>query len=311
MEQPGDVSPLLLEAAQSELRTIADVIRWGASRFNAAELCFGHGFDNAVDEATALALHALHLDPPLAAELFAARLTEPERDLVLALFARRIKERIPAAYLMGQAWFAGLALHVDERVLIPRSPIAEWIERGFAPWIEPEQVKRVLDLGTGSGAIAIACALAFSAAEVDAVDVAQGALEVARSNIQAFGLQLRVHTVHSDLFSALQGCYDLIVSNPPYVDAALLAGLPPEYHHEPRQALAAGEDGLAYVRRILLEAGDYLCPGGVLVVEVGASRAALEQAFPELPFTWLEFQRGGENVFLLIADQLPRGQFPH
>ncbi len=305
MRKPGELSRERLEAAERELRTIADVIRWGASRFNAAGLCFGHGFDNAVDEATALALHALHLKSPLVAELFAARLTNEEQGEVLALFARRVNERVPAAYLMGRAWFAGLALNVDERVLIPRSPIAEWIERGFAPWVEPEQIARVLDLGTGSGAIAIACAFAFPAAEVDAVDVSEEALEVARTNIKAFGLEQRVHAVHSDLFSALQGSYELIVSNPPYVDAALLANLPPEYRHEPRQALAAGEDGLACVRRILDEAGGYLSSRGVLVVEVGASRAALEQAFPEWPFTWLELGRGGENVFLLTAEQLP------
>ena len=305
MNPPAALSRELLEGARRELGTLVDVIRWGASRFNGAELCFGHGFDNAVEEATALALHALHLEPPLAAELFPARLTEEERGLVLALFARRVNERIPAAYLMGRAWFAGLALHVDERVLIPRSPIAEWIERRFAPWIEPEQVARVLDLGTGSGAIAIACALAFPAAKVDAVDVSREALEVASVNIEAFGLEQRVHGIQSDLFSSLQGCYDLIVSNPPYVDAALMAGLPPEYHHEPRRALAAGEDGLACVRRILDEAGPYLSSEGVLVVEVGASRPALERAFPKMPYTWLELSRGGENVFLLTAEQLP------
>lgn len=305
MSERGSLSPQQLEVAQRELRTVADVIRWGASRFNAVQLCFGHGFDNAVAEATALALHALHLEPPLAAELFAATMTEQERGTVLKLFARRVNERIPVAYLMGRAWFAGLALHVDGRVLIPRSPIAEWIERGFAPWVEPEQVARVLDLGTGSGAIAIACAIAFPAAEVDAVDVSQEALEVARANIEAFGLEERVHGIQSDLFSARRGSYDIIVSNPPYVDAALLASLPPEYHHEPRQALAAGEDGLAYVQRILREAGAYLSSRGILVVEVGASRGALERAFPDLPFTWLELERGGENVFLLTAEQLP------
>lgn len=310
MMAEGGVSPAALEAAQAELRTVADLVRWGVSRFNEAGLCFGHGFDNAIDEATALVLHGLHLEPPLAAELFAARLTAEERGHVLALLARRVNERMPAAYLMGRAWFAGLALHVDERVLIPRSPIAEWIERGFAPWIEPHELKRILDLGTGSGAIAIACALAFPDAAVDAVDLSAAALEVARTNIEAFGLEQRVQVIHSDLFSALQERYDLIVSNPPYVDAALLASLPPEYQHEPRQALAAGEDGLVFVRRILQAAGQYLCADGVLVVEVGASRAALEQAFPELPFTWLEFGRGGENVFLLTAEQLPgRGAF--
>ncbi|MGF1612567.1 MAG: 50S ribosomal protein L3 N(5)-glutamine methyltransferase [Gammaproteobacteria bacterium] len=305
MRESGDVSPALLAAAQRELRSIADVIRWGASRFSAAGLCFGHGYDNPVDEATALALHGLHLEPPLAAELFAARLTQEERESVLALFVRRINERIPAAYLMGRAWFAGISLQVDERVLIPRSPIAEWIERGFTPWIEPDQVQRVLDLGTGSGAIAIACALAFPDAEVDAVDVSPGALEVARANIEAVGLQQRVHAIRSDLFSALQGCYDLIVSNPPYVEATLLASLPPEYHHEPRQALVAGEEGLACVRRILQQVGEYLSPAGILVVEVGVSRGALEGAFPDWPFTWLELGRGGENVFLLTAEQLP------
>jgi ribosomal protein L3 glutamine methyltransferase len=302
--KPDELSRERLEIAQRELRTVADVIRWGASRFNEAQLCFGHGFADAVDEATALALHALHLEPPLAAELFAASLSEEERERVLALFARRVNERIPAAYLIRRAWFAGVALYVDERVLIPRSPIAEWIERGFAPWVDPEKVERVLDLGTGSGAIAIACALAFPTAEVDAVDTSKEALEVARANIEAFDLEQRVHDIQSDLFSALHGSYDIIVSNPPYVDAELLASLPPEYRHEPQRALAAGGDGLAAVRRILETADDYLSSRGVLVVEVGASRGALERAFPELPFTWLELSRGGENVFLLSAGQL-------
>lgn len=304
MTKQGNLSSELLEAARSELRTVADLIRWGASRFNEAELCFGHGFDNAVNEATALTLHALHLEPGLASELFAARLTEGERRAVLKLFARRVNERIPLAYLTRCAWFAGLALYVDERVLIPRSPIAEWIERGFAPWIEPERVKRVLDLGTGSGALAIACAFAFPEAEVDAVDIAPEVLQVARANIESFAMGHRVHAMESDLFSALTGTYDLIVSNPPYVDAVVFADLPPEYHHEPHQALAAGEDGLRYLRRILKQAGEHLSSHGVLVVEVGASRPALERAFPGVSFTWLELARGGANVFLLTADQL-------
>ena len=293
------------------LRTVADFVRFGASRFNEAGLCFAHGTDDAVDEALALVLHALHLParPPLPAELFHARLTRAERREVRALLRRRIDERVPAAYLTGEAWFAGLRFVIDRRVLVPRSPLAELIEEGFEPWIDGGRVRRILDLGTGSGCIAVACALVFPDADVDAVDTSAGAIEVARRNVALHGLEERVRVVESDLFAGLGpepgggagARYDLIVSNPPYVPDEELAGLPPEFEAEPALALAGGPDGLDTVGRIVEEAPRWLAPGGALVVEVGASpvvRAALEARF-DPPFLWLEPERGGEGIFLL------------
>ena len=294
------------------LRTVADFVRFGASRFHEAGLCFAHGTDNAVDEALALVLHALHLPahPPLPAELFHARLTPGERREVRALLRRRVEDRTPAAYLTGEAWFAGCRFEIDRRVLVPRSPLAELIEEGFHPWIDGGAVGRVLDLGTGSGCIAAACALAFPEARVDAVDVSPGAVAVARRNVARLGLEGRVRVVESDLFEGLKrdpgdrsgARYDLIVSNPPYVPDEELAALPPEFRAEPAMALAGGADGLDVVGRIVEEAPGWLAPEGVLVVEVGASpavRAALEARFPSLPFVWLAPARGGEGVFLL------------
>ncbi len=293
------------------LKTVADFVRFGASRFNEAGLCFAHGTDNAVDEALALVLHALHLPahPPLPAELFHARLTRPERAEVVALLHRRIEEGVPAAYLTGEAWFAGLRFEVDRRVLVPRSPLAELIEEGFHPWLDGGRVRRILDLGTGSGCIAVACAHAFPDARVDAVDSSPAALDVARRNVALHGLEGRVQVLESDLFEGLGGGpnrragtrYDLIVSNPPYVPDEEMAGLPPEFRAEPAPALAGGRDGLDVVGRIVEEAPRWLAPEGTLVVEVGASpvvRAALESRF-DLPFVWLDAARGGEGVFLL------------
>lgn len=293
------------------LRTVADFVRFGASRFNEAGLCFAHGTDNAVDEALALVLHALHLParPPLPAELFHARLTRRERREVRALLRRRIEERIPAAYLTGEAWFAGLRFEIDRRVLVPRSPLAELIEEGFHPWVDADRVRRILDLGTGSGCIAVACAHAFPDARVDAVDTVPGALEVARRNVALHGLEGRVQVLKSNLFEGFErepdrGAawgYALIVSNPPYVPDEEMAGLPPEFRAEPELALAGGLDGLDVVGRIVEDAARWLARDGVLVVEIGASpvvRAALEARF-DLPFVWLDVARGGEGVFLL------------
>lgn len=287
------------------LESARDYVRWAMSRFQEAGLVFGHGTDNALDEATALVLHALHLPHDVPASLLQARLTRPERHVVLSLIHARLSTRKPAAYLTHEAWFAGLPFYVDERVLVPRSPIAELIEAGFAPWVEPEQVGRVLDLCTGSGCIGIACALAFPEAEVDLVDVAVGAIEVSRINVERHHAGDRVRVIESDLFAALAGeQYDLIVSNPPYVDAADMAALPEEYTHEPALGLVGGEDGLDIVVRILREAPDHLNSDGVLVCEVGNSEHALIERFPRVPFLWPEFARGGGGVFVLTRQQL-------
>lgn len=289
------------------LRTLRDFLRWGASRFAAAEVFFGHGTTGAADEAAVLIAHALHLDLPLAPEFLDAALTGGERAAVLALLERRVTERQPAPYLTGEAWFAGLRFAVDPRVLIPRSPIAELIERNFAPWFDDAPPARILDIGTGSGCIAIACALAFPESRVDAVDISADALAVAQTNVARHGLQDRVRLLRSDLYAALPGeRYDLIVSNPPYVPQAEYAELPAEYRHEPAAALLSPDEGLEHPLRILRGAAGHLTRRGVLVLEVGASWPALAERVPELPLLWLELERGGEGVALIGRDALQR-----
>ncbi len=295
-----------LQEAEDELHSIVDFIRRGASLFKEYGLHFGHGSDNAIDEALTLVLHGLHLEPGLAGELFDARLTRRERRTVCALLKRRIEERIPAAYLTGEAWFAGLRFKVNSDVLVPRSPLAEWIERGFESWLDPQAIHRIIDVGTGSGCIAIACALAFDEAEVDAVDISDAALAVARDNIETHGLERRVHLLKGNLLDPCQGVYDLIISNPPYVPAASFAALTAEYAHEPALGLVAGDDGLNCVRQLLATARDHLTEDGLLVVEVGEAREAVLQAWPHTPFEWLEFERGGDGVFLLHRNLLPQ-----
>ena len=288
-----------------QLHTIVDFVRWGASRFNEAKLYFGHGADNAVDEALFLTLHALHLTPPLAPELHQARLTDSEKETILRLFQQRIEARLPVPYLTHEAWFGGMPFYVDERVLVPRSPIAELIEQQFAPWLDEECTENILDLCTGSACIAIACAMAFPWAEVDALDISPEALAVAKINIERYKLEGQVRTVQSDLFNAVgRKRYDLIVSNPPYVDAEDMVNMPVEFQREPALGLAAGEDGLDIVLEILCRALDHLTDNGVLVVEVGNSEEALVNRFPEVPFVWLEFEKGGHGVFLLQAETL-------
>ncbi len=294
-----------MTTAPPELTTIRDLIRWGASRFSAAGLSFGHGTDNAFDEARVLLSHVLHLPVTFPDVYLAARLTDGEREAVSTLFQSRIDSRKPAAYLTHEAWFAGLPFYVDERVLVPRSPLAEWIERGFSPWLEADAVERVLDLGTGSACIAIACAAHFDNAEVDAVDISPGALEVARRNIERHELEDWVHLYESDLFESLPTeLYQLIISNPPYVSADEMQTLAEEYRHEPEIGLHADQEGLAIIAQILARAADYLTDDGILVVEVGNSEELLVECFPDVPFVWLEFERGGQGVFLLEAAQV-------
>ncbi|AFN78334.1 50S ribosomal protein L3 N(5)-glutamine methyltransferase [Stutzerimonas nitrititolerans] len=292
-----------MTASPSRLRTLRDYIRWAVSRFQAEQLFFGHGTDNAWDEARQLVLGALHLPWEMADSYLDCRLEDDERAHLQDLLQRRIEQRVPTAYLLGQAWFCGLPFIVDERVLIPRSPIGELIDRRFEPWLA-QAPARVLDLCTGSGCIGIACAYEFLEAEVILADLSFEALEVANRNIEHHGLEDRVYTVQSDGFDGLpKQRFDLILSNPPYVDAEDIADMPNEFHHEPALALACGEDGLDLVRRILAQAADHLTETGTLIVEVGNSQVHVEALYPEVEFTWLEFARGGHGVFLLAASQ--------
>jgi ribosomal protein L3 glutamine methyltransferase len=289
----------------AELSTIIDFIRWGASRFNEAKLTFGHGNDSAIDEATQLVLHALHLPPDTPPAYGAAHLTAEERASVLELFRRRIHERKPAAYLTGIGWFAGLAFEVDERVLVPRSPIAELILAGFEPWLGGRAVHRVLDLCTGSGCIGIATAVHHPYWQVDVADISEGALELARRNASELDVADRVRVLQSDLFRGLAGeRYDLIVTNPPYVPAADVPALPPEYQFEPALGLASGTDGLDIPLRILAAAPAHLSDEGLLICEVGDSEAALAALLPQVPFAWVEFKVGQMGVFVLERDDL-------
>ena len=298
-----------IEQVAEQLETIRDCIRWGVSEFNQADLYYGHGMASSLDESVYLALFALHLPHDFEPEYFDSRLTYQEKLGVLGLYQQRVESRKPAAYLTQEAWFSGLRFYVDERVLVPRSPIAELISQQFQPWVEAEQVDSILDLCTGSGCIAIACAYAFDWVDVDAVDLSPGALEVAQRNVLAHELEDRVTVIESDLFDALPPRhYDIIVSNPPYVDAEDMASLPDEYLHEPDLGLAAGQDGLDLVIPILQQARSFLTDQGILLVEVGNSQYTLQDRFPQVPFYWLEFEHGGEGVFLLTAEQLDEYQ---
>jgi len=281
------------------------MVLWGQQYLEKADVYFGHGTDNALDEAAWLVSHALGLAPTFSDTELEQVLTSGQQAEVKALLARRVQERLPAAYLVHEAWFAGHRFYVDERVLVPRSPMAELILDQYQPWVESTQLKRVLDLCTGSACIAIATALALPQVKVDATDISPDALEVARRNVADYGLAQRIEVIESNLFDALQGRrYDLIVSNPPYVDAQDMAALPEEYRREPRMGLSAGAEGLDLVIPMLQQAAEYLNPGGVMIVEVGNSAEALQARFPTVPFTWLEFSYGGEGVFLLEASQL-------
>ncbi len=280
-----------------------------ARRLARARVFFGHGTDNARDEAASLVYHVMKLPHGGPARLLARRVGPAQRAAIETLLERRIHERVPLPYLLHEAWFAGSPYYVDERVLIPRSPLAELIERGFAPWIDTARVRNVLDMGTGSGCIALACAQAFPRARVDATDIDAGALAVATINRRRLRLTRRVRLIESDHFAALSDAsYDIIVSNPPYVGAREMRGLPREYRHEPRHALASGREGLDSVAIILREAHRHLRPRGLLVVEVGNTERALARTYPRVPFTWLDFERGGGGVFLLTREQLDKAR---
>ena len=297
----------MTSAAQTELLTVRDHLRYAVSRFTAAGLFFGHGSDNAWDEAVYLTLHTLSLPLDRLEPFLDARLLPHEREALLEIFRRRCEERLPAAYLTNEAWLGEHRFYVDDRVIVPRSFIAELLQEQLTPWVEdPWAIESALDLCTGSGCLAILTALAFPEAQVDAVDLSKDAISVAERNIADYHLTERVHPIQSDAFSQLTGKrYDLIISNPPYVDAESVAALPPEYLHEPEMALGSGEDGLDFTHIILREAKKHLTPNGLLIVEIGHNREVLEAAYPTLPFTWLDTTAGDEYVFLLNAADLP------
>lgn len=290
----------------NDLVTLRDLIRWGTSQFNAAELSFVQGMPTAIDEAVYLCLSALHLPPDFSADYFDCVLTVDERLQVLNFFQQRIEEHKPSAYITHEAWFSGLSFYVDQRVLIPRSPMAEIIQQQFSLWISSDQVNNILDLCTGSACIAIACAYAFDRANVDASDISSDALAVAEINRSNHGLDERLGLIQSNLFQNVSArSYDIIISNPPYVSAHEMQQLPAEFDFEPGSvALAAGDAGLDIVLPMLQQARDYLSDEGILVVEVGYSKPALEKVLPEVPFFWVDFEFGGDGVFVLTAEQL-------
>jgi ribosomal protein L3 glutamine methyltransferase len=292
-------------ASAKDLVSVIDFIRFGLTKANAQQLHYGHGTDNSLDEMYALILGCLSLPMDADALMLQARLTDSEKEMLAKQLRRRIMDRVPVPYLTHQAYFCGLSFYVDERVLIPRSPIAELIEQQFSPWINPEVVTSVLDLCTGSGCIAIACGYAFPEAEIDAVDISTDALEVARMNQVRHQMADQLTLIESDVFARVpERHYNIIVSNPPYVGGDEMQTLPAEYRHEPVLALEAPQNGLAVVDTILQNAHHYLSEQGILVVEVGNSADALMAAYPDLEFTWIDFERGGEGVFILTREQL-------
>lgn len=285
--------------------TVSDILNWGVRKLKGSDIYLGHGTDNIWDEAVFLILYALQLPPDTDKSVLKKILTDQEKRHIIEMFKMRIKEHIPAPYLTHEAWFAGLPFYVDERVLIPRSPIAELIESQFSPWIAEDKVHRILDIGTGSGCIAIACAYAFPHAKIDAADINDDALKVAAINVAKHNCGKQVNIIKSDVFSNLRGeIYDIIISNPPYVSQNEMQTLPKEYSHEPKSALEAGKDGLDIVTRILRESYQHLSQEGILVVEVGNSAEALIKKFPKLPLVWLEFESGEAEVFLLTREEL-------
>ncbi len=292
--------------ASTELLTIRDWLRYAVSQFEASDIFYGHGTDNAYDEAVWLVMSALHLPMDTLNNFFDARITIAERSKLSQLLEQRISSHTPTAYLVKEAWLQGLKFFVDERVLVPRSFIAELLNDDLSPWIEyPELVESAADICTGSGCLGVMLASAFPNAAVDVVDISTDALDVANINIANYGLEDQITAIQSDMFTALKGRkYDVIISNPPYVDAPSMAELPAEYRNEPQIALGSGNDGLDHTHTLLREAGHYLNENGILIVEIGHNRDALQAAYPNIAFNWLEVSSGNEFVFLLTKAQL-------
>ena len=293
-----------LRLSKQNSLTVVELVHKIEKRFQNAELFYGHGTDNPLDEAVYLVFTILDLPFDCSEQAIQNTVDEQHLSRIEELCQQRINSRKPMAYLLNKAWFCGLPFYVNEHVLIPRSPIAELIEEHFQPWVKQQDVKNILDIGTGSGCIAIACAYAFAQANVDAADISIDALKVAQKNITDHNLEHRMQAIQSDLFSNIKKQYDLIVSNPPYVSDAEVAELPDEYHHEPVTGLRADDNGLSLVKHMLKQAPDYLTEKGVLIVEVGYSQAALIEVLPNVPFFWFEFTNGGEGVFMLTKEQL-------
>jgi len=296
----------IFEQAQQELLTVSDCIRFALSLFQRSDLYYGHGTESSLDDAVALVLGSLNLPPDLDALYFPTRLLRSEVAIVINNIQKRITTREPVAYLINESYFCGMPFYVDPRVLIPRSPVAELIEEGFSPWIERDLIERILDVGTGSGCIAIACAVHIPQAAVEAIDIDSDALEVAKKNIALYGLEKELRLIQSDLFSGLKedDRFDIIISNPPYVPSPSMKTLPQEYLHEPHLALDGGEDGLIFVNHMLKQASKHLTPHGILIIEVGEAQQFLIEKYPLVPFTWLQFTHGGDGVFLLTKQEL-------
>jgi len=304
--KPGNSHAIMMP---DNLQTIRDMIRWAVSRFNNAGLFYGHGTDNALDEALAMTLHVLSLDYSLPDNYLDCRLTDREKQNIAEIIDQRIQTRKPLSYLTGTAWFAGMQFRVNEHVLVPRSPIAELIAEGFYPWVEPENVHHVLDLCTGSGCIGIATAARLPQVEVLLSDISNQALAVARQNIEMHGLQNRIRAIKSDVYEKIPEVqFDLIISNPPYVSEQEYQQLPAEYHREPKLGLTAEENGMSIVARILRDASRYLSDDGVIIIEVGASAELLMDRYPQIDFNWIEFENGGDGVFIMNREQLENHQ---
>lgn len=294
-----------LEILSEELTTMIDFMRWGASQFVQAGLSYSHGMSSPLDESVYLVLRTLNLPVDTPDVYWNSKLTTTEKTSVLNTLFQRINQKIPSAYITKEGWFAGLQFYVDERVLVPRSPIAELVESQFTPWVNPDEVETVLDLCTGSGCIGIACAYAFPMAQVDLADISKDALDVSTINVEKHEAEHRVSVIQSDLFEGLSGKqYDIIVSNPPYVDAEDISDMAEEFQHEPELGLSSGKEGLDCTRKILEQASQYLSDEGILVLEVGNSQYALAEEYPDLPFQWVDFERGGDGVFVLTKAQL-------